>query len=123
MPETSRAAEVLTIDRLKAPTAQTKVVAEEANEFVFAVVGRIGSGTSWVAESFRELLARGLAQPFETKILKATEVIEAWAIANNKGTPDRNAARTIETATSWQDLGDEMRAKDSAAVATALIGK
>lgn len=56
------------------PQAKKQVVAEAANEFVFGVVGHIGSGTSEVARSFKELLERQRS-PFETKILKASEVI------------------------------------------------
>lgn len=105
----------------KSPDAKAQVIAEAAQEFVFAVVGHVGSGTSEVASAFKELLARQ-KEPFETTILKATEVIEAWAKRNKQEFPDRSAGRTIGTAKRWQDLGDDMRkAGDHAAVAKGLI--
>jgi len=105
------------------PDAKTQVLAEAAYEFVFAVVGHIGSGTSQVAESFADLL--GSHKPaFQTTILKARDVIENWADSSSLSHPDASAARNIDTATAWQNLGDEMRLKteDNAAVAKALIG-
>jgi deoxycytidylate deaminase len=104
------------------PDAKKQVLAEAAQEFVFAVVGHIGSGTSDVARSFKDLLERQ-KRPFQSKIIKATEVIESWASGAGVNFPDRNAPRTIESAKSWQDLGDEMRraTKDHAAVAKGLV--
>jgi deoxycytidylate deaminase len=106
------------------PTAQRQVIDEAAQEFVFAVVGRIGSGTSQVTTAFKELLER-LKPAFDVRVLKATEVIEGWAKRNGFSHPNRNSPppRTIEDAQSWQDLGDAMRKKttDNAAVAKALI--
>ena len=104
------------------PDAKSQVVADAANEFVFAVVGHIGSGTSYVAKAFKELLERQTS-PIQTTILKATEVIETWAQAAGRDFPDRTAVRSIDSATKWQDLGDEMRGtmRDHAAVAKGLI--
>lgn len=104
------------------PDAKKQVIAEAAHEFVFAVVGHIGSGTSWVAKSLKELLERQKS-PFQTNILKATEVIENWAKGASLAFPDRNAPRSIDSAETWQDLGDEMRSTtgDHAAVAKGLI--
>lgn len=106
------------------PTAQRQIVEEAAHEFVFAVVGRIGSGTSQVAAAFKELLEQ-LKPSFDTKILKATEVIENWAKREQQPHPVRTAKRTIEDAQRWQDLGDEMRkkTKDNSAVAKGLINE
>ena len=104
------------------PSAQRQVVEEAAHEFVFAVVGRIGSGTSQVATAFKELLERQ-NPPFDTRILKATEVIENWAKREGQTHPVRTGPRTIDDAQRWQDLGDEMRKKtrDNSAVAKGLI--
>jgi hypothetical protein len=49
------------------PTAQRHVIEEAAHEFVFAVVGRIGSGTSQVERAFKELLERQ-NPAFDTRI-------------------------------------------------------
>jgi deoxycytidylate deaminase len=106
------------------PNAEKQVVDEAAHEFVFGVVGHIGSGTSEVARSFKELLERQ-KPAFDTKILKATEVIEGWAKREGLAHPSRSASRTIDIAQRWQDLGDEMRrkTKDNSAVAKALISE
>lgn len=106
------------------PDAKAELLSEAAHEFVFAVVGHIGSGTSNVAAAFAELLGKQ-KQPFQTSILKARDVIEAWAKATGKEHPAGSAAQSIDTATSWQNLGDAMRGdtKDHAAVARSLIGK
>lgn len=106
------------------PDAKAELLAAAAHEFVFAVVGHIGSGTSNVASAFEELLGKQ-KQPFHTSVLKARDVIEAWAKASGKEHPATTAPQSIETATSWQNLGDAMRGdtKDHAAVARALIGK
>ena len=106
------------------PTAQRQVVEEAAHEFVFAVVGRIGSGTSQVARAFKELLERQ-NPAFDARILKATEVIEGWADREAQPHPIRTGDRTIVDAQRWQDLGDEMRkkTKDNTAVAKGLIAQ
>lgn len=108
------------------PSAQRQVVEEAAEEFVFAVVGRIGSGTSQVATAFKDLLERQ-KRAFDVRVLKATEVIEGWAKREGLPHPNRSSPppRTIEDAQSWQDLGDAMRKKttDNAAVAKALIAE
>src|SRR5690348_5241228 len=79
------------------PTAQRQVLEEAAHEFVFAVVGRIGSGTSQVARAFKELLERQTPS-FDTRILKATEVIENWAKRESLSHPVRTGGRTIDDA-------------------------
>ncbi|MEI9932650.1 MAG: hypothetical protein WDM89_19475 [Rhizomicrobium sp.] len=55
---------------IKGADAKEQVLAEAAHEFVFAVVGHIGSGTSVVAKAFAELLNKQKPS-FETTILKA----------------------------------------------------
>ena len=72
------------------PNAQRQVVEEAAQEFVFAVVGRIGSGTSQVATAFKELLERQ-KPAFDVRVLKATEVIEGWARREGLLHPNRSS--------------------------------
>lgn len=120
----TKAASVADTTAVDLPDAKRQVVTEAANEFIFAVVGHIGAGTSEVARSFKEILERQ-KNPFQTKVLKATEVIEGWAKQKGLQHPSRDATRSIETAKTWQDLGDEMRrdTKDHAAVAKRLINE
>jgi len=64
------------------PTPSKSMVRGYAsNEFVFAVVGHVGSGTTKIATSLAELLNKGsiTGDPFDTEIIKARELIEAWA--------------------------------------------
>jgi len=107
----------------KEPTSKTKVLAEASSEFVFAVVGHTGSGTSQVAEAFANLLS-GQRPQIQSRIIKARELIQEWADSENQPYPDGTAPKNIETATTWQNLGDAMRASgDYAAVARSVIGK
>ncbi|WP_225032062.1 anti-phage dCTP deaminase [Paraburkholderia sp. XV] len=88
-----------------------------ANEYVFAVVGPAGSGTSWVAEALRTLLTSG---GFQADILKASSVIETWA--DKHGYAIDNSSK-LKRAESLQDLGDRCRleSEDRAAVAIRLM--
>jgi deoxycytidylate deaminase len=106
----------------KLTSAQTQVVGEAANEFIFGVVGHIGSGTSEVVRSFGLLLEQRTPR-IQTTILKARDVIEEWAQTAGNPFPNKGDAQSIETAKTWQDLGDEMRLgmQDHAAVARGLI--
>src|SRR5581483_5361529 len=107
----------------KEPTSKTKVLAEASSEFVFAVVGHTGSGTSQFAEAFANLLS-GQRPQIQSRIIKARELIQEWADSENQPYPDGTAPKNIETATTWQNLGDAMRASgDYAAVARSVIGK
>lgn len=94
------------------------VRASAANELVFAVVGHVGSGTSTVCEQLQELL---LLNGFDASILKASDVIEAWA-ARSGHSPPPAEHRDLGRAERLQDLGDLMRKSgDVAAVARELI--
>src|SRR5262249_18835105 len=88
------------------------------NEFVFAVVGHVGSGTSEIATALKGLLQQ---EQFDIEILKARKVISDWATRNGYDpptTPENNLATT----TTFQDLGDKMRSGgDHAIVARELI--
>ena len=54
---------------------------EASNEFVFAVVGHAGSGTTAVAKQLSNLLLQTSVgkDQFDVEILKARAVIENWA--------------------------------------------
>lgn len=112
----------LTQDSKDFPNAEQQVVGEAANEFIFAVVGHIGSGTSSVAKAFQELLQHRVNR-IETTILKARDVIEFWAASVGKDFPKPEDGKNISTADAWQNLGDGMRhdTKDHSAVAKGLI--
>lgn len=96
-----------------------------ANEFVFAVVGHVGSGTSTVAEQLRQILVKFELRgtPFEVEILKARKQIESWAQRQNRGLGDL-PEKSIAIAQRLQDWGDEMRVEeDNAAVARRLLNE
>jgi len=82
-----------------------------ANEIIFAVVGPIGSGTSTVANSLFSLLE---GQGYKTAIVKASEIIKAWAIENKLIVDEKDAASLTS---SLQDIGDKMRESDPARIA------
>lgn len=88
-----------------------------ANEYIFAVVGPAGSGTSWVAEALKNLLS---GQEFQADIVKASSVIESWA--NEQGYKIDSSSK-LKRAESLQDLGDQFRLEsgDRAAVAIGLM--
>ena len=96
-----------------------------ANEFVFAVVGHVGSGTSTVADQLRQILTtfqlRGT--PFEVEILKARKQIESWAQRRERAL-GVVSEKSITVAKRLQDWGDDMRAEeDHAAVARRLLNE
>lgn len=99
--------------------------ANASNELVFAVVGHVGSGTTEVAKTLHDLLEleelkQGL---FDAEILKARDVIAAWAEANGKEVPGGDK-KNLDVVTRFQDLGDLMRQNDDyAAVARDLALK
>ncbi|HEX3116357.1 MAG TPA: hypothetical protein VHQ48_12820 [Bradyrhizobium sp.] len=108
----------------RVPTSSKNMVrAYASNEFVFAVVGHVGCGTTKIATSLAELLNKGsiTGDPFDTEIIKARNLIEAWATENEKAIPG-SEPRNLLTTEQFQDLGDEMRAGgDHAAVANRAI--
>jgi deoxycytidylate deaminase len=122
MSQTGKAQTTSDVADLEKPDAKTAVVAQGSHEFVFAVVGHIGSGTSQVAEAFAELLEKQKS-PIQTKILKARDVIEEWAVSKSLSIPNSADPKSIASATAWQDRGDDMRknTKDNTAVAKGLI--
>jgi deoxycytidylate deaminase len=88
-----------------------------ANEYVFAVVGPAGSGTSWVADALKRLLG---ISGIQAEILKASSAIETWARAHSYTVDD---STKLMRARSLQDLGDRCRLEtgDKAAVAIRLM--
>ena len=112
------------ISRAPSKDSRTAVLEKAANELVFAVVGHVGSGTSTIAETLRNILAAPSLEggPYEAEVLKARVVIAAWAEANNEPTPP-TATPDLGVVEKYQDLGDEMRfkSKDNATVARGMI--
>jgi deoxycytidylate deaminase len=99
-------------------SSQSVIREQTSNEFVFAVVGHIGAGVSTIAKDLkRELETSG----FQVELLKAKDEITKWAADHGKSVPE--PAKGIDYITALQDLGDEMRITDQAAVANALIRK
>jgi deoxycytidylate deaminase len=102
---------------------------EASNEFVFAVVGHAGSGTSLVATALAALIADESVngERFRVSSVKARDVIKQWADRKHKQLPEA-ATRTIEDVVLLQDYGDEMRSEirksgkaDYSSVARGLI--
>lgn len=81
--------------------------------------GPVGSGTSEVADALREYLDNS---GYDAHVLKARNVIVAWAAANSFDLP---AGQKMDQTEKLQDGGDELRrsANDSAAVAHRLINE
>jgi deoxycytidylate deaminase len=105
-----------------AKSARSAVLANAANELVFAVVGHVGSGTSTIASVLRNLLvAPGLG--YDVEVLKARDSITAWAAAQKKELPSDSTPK-LKAVEILQDRGDDMRAQtdDYSSVARALIG-
>lgn len=115
----------------------------DSNEYVFAVVGHVGSGTSEVARQLELILTK---HPFSFEkgnavILKASDEIRRWAEENGKLLPTRPSAvgsspgpltasssdpttsrPSVDAASMMQQRGDDMRQPgDHAAVAQKLI--
>ena len=111
------------LDEAQPTPSKSMVRGYASNEFVFAVVGHVGSGTTKIATSLAELLNKGsiAGDPFDTVTIKARELIEAWATEHGKTIPD-SEPRNLHTTEQYQNLGDEMRAGgDHAAVANRAI--
>ncbi len=110
-----------------------KVITESSsNELVFAVVGHAGSGTTLIATQLVEVLEERAVngQNFQVEVLKAKEVIEAWAVERKRPLPPKRSdgKKLFEDVEMYQNLGDEMRAEktvsgapDHAAVARRLV--
>ncbi|MFZ6710135.1 anti-phage dCTP deaminase [Undibacterium sp. TC9W] len=100
-------------------TAADKTLRElSANELVFAVVGPVGSGTSFVANALSSLLSNQV-YGVEAHVIKASNAITSW-IASTGNAPIQTTD-ALTKVKSLQDAGDLMRKTDHAAVAVALI--
>lgn len=97
-------------------SSQSVIRDQTSHEFIFAVVGHIGAGVSTIAKALKTELAK---QTFQVELLKSKDVITKWAKAQRKDVPE--PTKRITYITALQDLGDEMRRADQAAVANALI--
>lgn len=109
------------------------IIGKAANEFVFAVVGHAGSGTSVIAQQLHEVLLDSKidGQPFRSEILKARDVIEEWARKKGRAIPPGTGKKLLANVRTLQDYGDEMRGEqgrgkgteDHAAIARGLVLK
>lgn len=106
--------------RTRGQNSQDVVLSEAAPEFVFAVVGHIGSGTTTVAEKVKAVL---VDNGYETHLLKATDEIKIWARTNNHLNDEIPNRKDISYIKQMQDLGDLFRRtkSDNSVVAAALI--
>ena len=103
--------------------ARAVILDAATNEFVFAVVGYVGSGTSEIANALKGLLEQANLEggKFDVEILKAREVIANWAKQHDVPLP-ATPPNDLNTTTEFQNLGDKMReAGDHAIVARELI--
>lgn len=99
-------------------------------EFVFAVVGHAGSGTTAIAKTLEHLLVETRLDGtiFDVAMIRARDVIEEWAKRKGKQIPPGGPKRYLKDVQLLQDYGDEMRAEanndgsyEYAAVARGLI--
>ena len=104
--------------------ASQTLTREHSNELIFAVVGHAGSGTSEVAKKLKDALENTSLKggPFDATILKARDVIVEWAKPRGLK-PIHGRDKDIKHTIDLQDLGDEMRREDHAAVACALVAQ
>ena len=91
-----------------------------ANEFVFAVVGPVGAGTSMIATQLQAILK---TNDIDTEIIKASEAILTWVKENENNYTDPEIK--LDKATALQNAGDKLRTtqKGNAAVAIKMIEK
>ena len=89
-----------------------------SREYVFGVVGPVGSGTSEVAETLERYLE---AAEYDVVILKARDIITAWSAVSGFSIPQ---APKMDQTEALQDAGDAYRlSQGTAAVAVGLIDK
>lgn len=100
-----------------------KIVSEEvSNEFIFAIVGHVGSGNTTVATALEEVLKQHKmgSHSFEVAIIKARDVIEEGM--QKIGTPmSASKGKFLAEVRKYQDAGDKLREKDHAAVARGAV--
>lgn len=124
----SQSSNVATIHHRKKADSNTTILQQAANELIFAVVGHVGSGTSVVAKTLANILRdSSLSSPYEVQIIKATDVITAWAKSSGRPIlPSQDGQKkTLDNVMAYQNIGDAMRLEtgDHAAVAKAFAIK
>lgn len=92
--------------------------AHEAREYVFAVVGYAGSGTSKVALQLKTVLE---GQELGVSLVKARKGLEAYAEAKNL--PRKQEPSNIDLVEEFQNFGDSLRSDsgENAAVAAYMV--
>lgn len=113
----SQVQEQKVVFRNRGSSADKKLRDLRANELVFAVVGPVGSGTSWVANTLAALL-RNSRYAMDVHIIKASDVITQWATSARVPI---DTSTTFAKVISLQNAGDAMREGDAAAVGLELI--
>ncbi len=78
---------------------------DASNEFVFAVVGHAGSGTSMIASTLEGRIAEESmdGDRFQVSVLKARDVIAEWALKNEKQLPTKKQKRSLGDVELLQD--------------------
>lgn len=98
------------------------------NELFIAIVAPAGAGAGTVASRVKHFFETQPAtdRSFQAEILKASSVIQEWAIENGHDVPPKREGtqlKRLEDMITMQNLGDRMREseKDNAAVAVGLV--
>lgn len=109
-------------------SAQSIVSREITKELFVAIVAPAGAGAGAAARVIKGLLevTKNGVDNYEVEVVKASDVIKAWAIREGHAIPVGQSERgnkSIEDVTAMQDLGDRMRhdLKDNSAVAIGLV--
>lgn len=95
-------------EKAEKKSSREQVVKNESNEFVFAVVGYVGSGNSQIASSLKKLLEE---KGFEVSIIKARIFIKEYAASIGNELPCET--KTTADVVAYQDAGNEMRENSS----------
>ena len=82
-----------------------RIAGSLSQEVVIAVVGYAGSGTGYVARTFQHKLNE---DGFDPRIVKATDVLKAWAKQVGQPLPN-DLTPPIEKVESYQNIGDGLR--------------
>ncbi|QHI99623.1 deoxycytidylate deaminase [Xylophilus rhododendri] len=89
----------------------------EANELIFAVVGPVGSGTTFVADALENLVRKELNATNIARI-KASNIIAEFIGAEELARLEPN--NRLTRARKFQDAGDELRKQDEAELAVRI---
>ena len=90
------------------PTGKQKATADASNEFIFAVVGHVGSGTSVIARQLESALENTDfgGESVDVEVISARPFLEDWATDKTKPKPDVIGTQLVKW---YQDIGDDMR--------------